>query len=44
VFGGLHFQFSNQAGLAAGRAVATEVLANELLLERGPTHHGACPL
>jgi membrane-associated phospholipid phosphatase len=27
VYGGLHFEFSNQAGLAAGRAIAAEVLA-----------------
>jgi hypothetical protein len=44
VFGGQHFEYSNQAGLAAGRGVAGEVLAEALLLERGPTHHGACPL
>ncbi len=29
VVGGLHFEFSNQAGLAAGRAVAAEVLERE---------------
>jgi hypothetical protein len=29
VVGGLHFEFSNQAGFAAGRAVAAEVLALE---------------
>ncbi|MEY2468283.1 MAG: hypothetical protein QOF21_981 [Actinomycetota bacterium] len=29
VLGGLHFEFSNQAGLAAGRAVAAEVLARD---------------
>jgi hypothetical protein len=44
VFGGLHFQFSNQAGLAAGRAIASEVLSKALLLRSGPTHHGKCPL
>ncbi|TWP47973.1 vanadium-dependent haloperoxidase [Lentzea tibetensis] len=44
VFGGQHFEFSNQAGLAIGRNVATEVLANRLLKRTGPTHHGHCPL
>ncbi|MEY2468782.1 MAG: hypothetical protein QOF21_1480 [Actinomycetota bacterium] len=29
VLGGLHFEFSNQAGLTAGRAVAAEVLERE---------------
>ena len=31
VVGGIHFEFSNQAGLVAGRAVAEEVLASALL-------------
>ncbi|MEU0877127.1 vanadium-dependent haloperoxidase [Lentzea sp. NPDC005914] len=44
VFGGQHFEFSNQAGLAIGRGVATEVLATHLLKRHGPTHHGHCPL
>ncbi|RSM63842.1 phosphatase PAP2 family protein [Kibdelosporangium aridum] len=44
VFGGQHFEFSNQAGLAIGRDVATEVLATRLLKRTGPTHHGHCPL
>ncbi|MEO6088438.1 MAG: vanadium-dependent haloperoxidase [Umezawaea sp.] len=44
VFGGLHFEFSNQAGLAIGRNVASEVLATRLLRRMGPTHHGNCPL
>lgn len=44
VFGGQHFEFSNQAGLALGRGVATEVLATRLLKRTGPTHHGSCPL
>ena len=43
VLGGVHFQFSNQAGLEAGRAVGAEVLSKALLLKRGPTHFGACP-
>jgi hypothetical protein len=43
VFGGLHFEFSNQAGLKLGRDVAGEVLANKLLLTSGDTHVGACP-
>ncbi|WP_306214828.1 vanadium-dependent haloperoxidase, partial [Actinoplanes sp. RD1] len=30
VYGGQHFEFSNQAGLALGRAVAREVLATRL--------------
>jgi hypothetical protein len=44
VVGGIHFTFSNQEALAAGRAIAAEVLGNELLLEHGPTHLGRCPL
>jgi hypothetical protein len=44
VLGGLHFTFSNQQGLAAGRAIATKVLAEKLLLRDGPRHLGACPL
>jgi membrane-associated phospholipid phosphatase len=43
VVGGIHFNFSNLEGLASGRAVAAEILANKLLLERGPTHFGQCP-
>lgn len=31
VLGGIHFEFSNQAGLEAGRAIADEVLATALL-------------
>jgi hypothetical protein len=44
VVGGLHFEFSNQAGLAAGRAIGSEVLDRALLVGRGPTHQGECPL
>lgn len=44
VVGGLHFEFSNQAGLSAGREIGSEVLSNRLLLNRGPTHKGDCPL
>ncbi|WP_086848724.1 vanadium-dependent haloperoxidase [Amycolatopsis kentuckyensis] len=44
VFGGQHFEFSNQAGHAIGRGVAAEVLATRLLKRTGPTHHGSCPL
>ena len=44
VYGGLHFEFSNQAGLKLGHDVAGEVLANTLLLTNGRTHFGACPL
>ena len=43
VFGGIHFQFSNQDGLTVGRAIGAEVLAKKLLLKRGPTHFGECP-
>jgi hypothetical protein len=43
VLGGLHFEFSNQAGLGIGRAVASEVLTARLLRDAGPTHFGACP-
>jgi membrane-associated phospholipid phosphatase len=44
VYGGQHFEFSNQAGLAIGDGVASEVLATRLLRRAGPTHHGSCPL
>jgi membrane-associated phospholipid phosphatase len=44
VFGGQHFEFSNQTGLAIGRNVAEKVLATRLLYRTGPTHHGECPL
>jgi hypothetical protein len=43
IAGGLHFQFSNEQGLAAGRMIASEVLATRLLLRKGPTHFGSCP-
>lgn len=43
VYGGQHFEFSNQAGLGVGRGVAGEVLAGRLLRLEGPTHVGACP-
>jgi len=44
VVGGIHFEFSNQAGIAAGHGVASEVLSHKLLLKRGRTHFGQCPL
>jgi hypothetical protein len=44
VYGGQHFEFSNEAGLAAGDGVGAEVLATRLLRRTGPTHHGSCPL
>jgi membrane-associated phospholipid phosphatase len=44
VFGGQHFEFSNQAGLTIGRGVAAEVLTTHLLHRSGPTHLGDCPL
>jgi hypothetical protein len=44
VVGGLHFEFSNQDGLTAGRAVATEILANMLLRKDSPTHFNECPV
>jgi hypothetical protein len=44
VFGGQHFEFSNQAGLALGRGVGDELLSTVLLVRAGPTHHGSCPL
>ena len=43
VVGGIHFEFSNEDGLASGKAVAAEILANKLLLRNGPTHFGRCP-
>jgi hypothetical protein len=44
IYGGIHFEFSNQIGLAAGRAVAQEILGKMLLRNKGKKHHGACPL
>ena len=44
VVGGIHFNFGNRDGLAAGKAIAAEIVANTLLLLRGPTHCGECPL
>jgi hypothetical protein len=44
ILGGIHFDFSNQAGLWAGRGIADEVLATALLRAHGPTHFGQCPL
>lgn len=44
VEGGLHFELSNQAGLATGRGVGAEVIATALLRKIGPTHFGSCPL
>ncbi len=44
VYGGLHFPFSNQDGLKVGKAVAREILNNKLLLLKGETHFGQCPL
>jgi hypothetical protein len=43
VYGGQHFEFSNQAGLTAGRTLAGELLATRLLHRTGPTHTGSCP-
>jgi hypothetical protein len=43
VLGGIHFEFSNQAGLAAGRGVGQEVLDKALLRTHGATHIGGCP-
>lgn len=42
VLGGFHFQFSNQAGLDAGRAIADEVLAKALLPVRGSARRDTC--
>jgi hypothetical protein len=42
-FGGQHFEFSNQTGLAIGRNVADEVLSTRLLRRSGPIHVGECP-
>ncbi len=44
IFAGIHFEFSNQAGQQAGRGVAKEILASQLLMKDGPTHFGSCPL
>ena len=44
IVGGIHFRVGNEDGLAAGRAVAREVLATSLLRVLGPTHFGRCPL
>lgn len=42
--GGIHFRFSHRDAQAAGQAVAAEIAATALLLQRGPTHYGRCPL
>ncbi|HET9625903.1 MAG TPA: vanadium-dependent haloperoxidase [Kofleriaceae bacterium] len=44
VEGGIHFEFNNQAGLAAGRGVGAEILAHSLLRVSAQTHFGTCPL
>ena len=44
VYGGVHFEFSNQAGNQTGRGVGGEVLATALLRTQGTTHSGGCPL
>lgn len=44
IYGGLHFEFSNQQGLKAGHGVAREVLRSKLLKKVGRTHYGSCPL
>lgn len=44
IFGGVHFEFSNQAGLTAGRGVGAEILSTALLRKVGPKHTGSCPL
>jgi hypothetical protein len=45
VVGGLHFEFSNQAGLEAGRSIADEVLARALRpLTPVHTAHDTCQL
>lgn len=44
ILGGIHFEFSNQAGLQSGRGVANEILATKLLPLDGDTHCGQCPL
>ncbi|HET6150929.1 MAG TPA: vanadium-dependent haloperoxidase [Polyangia bacterium] len=45
VVGGIHFEIDgNQEGLRAGRAIGSEVLKTSLLLKKGMTHFGACPL
>ncbi|MEU4220473.1 vanadium-dependent haloperoxidase [Actinoplanes sp. NPDC026623] len=43
VYGGQHFEFSNQAGLSLGRGVSVEVLATKLLRRDGGAHFGTCP-
>ena len=43
VVGGIHFNFGNSHGLAAGEAIAAEIIANKLLLLHGETHCGKCP-
>jgi hypothetical protein len=44
VEGGIHFEFNNQAGLAAGRGVGAEVIAHALLRNFGQKHFGTCVL
>ena len=44
ILGGIHFEFSNQVGLSAGRGIAHEVLSTALLRKKGKKHFGQCPL
>jgi hypothetical protein len=44
MLGGIYFSFGNLDGLDMGEGVALEVAAKKLLLLRGPTHAGDCPL
>ena len=42
IYGGQHFQFGNQAGLVAGRAIADEVTSTALQPAHGPAQQGNC--
>lgn len=43
IFGGIHFQFSNEAGRTAGNGIGREILRTQLLeVGATPSHHASC--
>ena len=43
IFQGIHFQFSNEDGRRAGRAIGTEIVTTRLRRVNGTASQGACP-
>lgn len=43
VYGGVHFEFSNQKALTVGRQIADEILTHKLLKLSGPVRNDTCP-